>query len=198
MFKMIINKCCRNSYKLLPIVLSFIILPAGNKIFAQSFSTQRLAQIFDSVKTIYGNPCTIGVPSNLITELAKYGANDPTVQNYLAEYDSVDNIILNFRNSILNTINNQEAVLFDVSGVFPDSLEKNLINLCGIYYGPEYVSSLIVSYTIIHDGITNFYLTGAQFGSFDKTFKNELINSGKDWFYSQKLKQIKNVPFQGN
>jgi hypothetical protein len=167
-----------------------------------TFSVQNKAQdkkridgisLLDSVKTIYGDSCEIGVNSSLIERLYHY-KNLELVSNYLNQYQKIKNIILNFRKNYIDTIEKDPALLLDVDRIFRNKNLDNIINACGIYFGPDSVTNLVVSYTIVRSSVKNYYFKLIQLVNFDKTFKKELSTNGKDWFYSEKLAEIKNTP----
>ena len=72
----------------------------------------------------------------------------------------------------------------------------NIINACGFYYGPDSVSSLIVSYSIVRNAVKSFNINIIQLANFDSTYKKEIETRGSDWYYSAKLAEIKGVPFK--
>ena len=78
-----------------------------------------------------------------------------------------------------------------MNAVFKDFVERNIVNACGIYYGADSVNSLILTYTIVHNFVISFYINVIQLSQFDYVFKNELLEYGKDWYYSKKLKSLK-------
>jgi hypothetical protein len=173
---------------LITIIFSF-------RVFSQNKKYLKGIALLDSVKTIYGDTCEIGVNSSLIIRLNQF-KNITVVDNYLKQYDNIRNKILQFRKDYYQTIENNPALLLDANRIFKVQKLNNIINACGIYFGPDSVTNLVVSYTIVRSNVANFYLKIIQLLNFDKTFKKELTQNGKDWFYSEKLREIKNVPFK--
>ena len=164
-------------------------------IYSQNKNNLRGISLLDSVKTIYGDSCEIGVNSSLIMRLYKYKSLID-VNGYLMQYENIRNKIITFRKDYYQTIENDPALLLDANRIFKNQKMNNIINACGIYFGPDSVTDLVVSYTIVRSNVASFYLKTIQLLNFDKTFKKELTQNGADWFYSEKLKEIKNVPFK--
>ena len=147
----------------------------------------------DSVKIFYGDPCEVGVKSSLIENLYKFDSN-PAVKSYLDEYEIIKNNIENFRRNYLQMIEDDPALLLNLTGIFHGK-KINVINAAGIYFGSENVNHLNVSYIIIRNNIEDFYQGIIQFASFDKTFRSEISKLKSDWFHSKKLKEIRGTPF---
>ena len=67
---------------------------------------------------------------------------------------------------------------------------QNIVNLCGIFLGPDSVTSIGLSYIILRVTPLKFYSKLYQINNFDSTFKKELISFGDDWYYSMKLYEL--------
>jgi hypothetical protein len=131
----------------------------------------------------------------LIKGLKKY-SKIPAVAEYLKQYEEIKNRINSFRGQSISNIYNNAAILLEMDRIFKDVKNRNIINACGFYYGPDSVSSLIVSYSIVRNSVKSFYINILQMANFDRTFKKEIEKSGKDWYYSAKLHEVKDVPFK--
>jgi len=164
-------------------------------IYPQNKNTSSALTLLDSVKTFYGDTCEIGVNSSLMNRLYQYKDTN-VVNNYLRQYQEIRNTITKFRKEYLKAINENPAMLLDISRVFNNSKQDNIINACGIYFGPDSVTNLVVSYTIVRSTVSNFYFNVIQLLNFDKTFKKELSENGKDWYYSLKLENLDHTPFK--
>ena len=172
-------------------VLFFLACSIQNK--AQNKNNINGISLLDSVKTIYGDSCEIGVNSTLIKRLYRY-KDLKLVSNYLNQYNKIKDIILRFRKDYLASIEKDPALLLDVDRIFHNRNLDNIVNACGIYFGPDSITNLVVSYTIVRSSVKDYYLKLIQLVNFDKTFKKELSTNGKDWFYSKKLAEIKSTP----
>ncbi len=181
----------RHNY--LRIFFLFFFLLIFNTCFAQNKLDRNYSTVLDSVKIFYGDTCSVGIASKLIYELRKY-SNVPEVSAYLGDYKTVHKTIIDFRRHYYETIMNERGMILDLKRIFKDKKQWNLANICGIYFGPDSVTNLAVSYIIIRDGVEDFYTPLLQLLNFDQTFKKELTKYGKDWYYSDKLKQIKDSP----
>ena len=176
-------------------IFIFLALTFTTQVFSQKkYNTAGLSML-DSVKVIYGDSCEIGVNSSLIKNLYRYRSIHE-VGKYLEQYENIRNKILNFRKNYHNTIEREPALLLDVDRIFHNYKQDNIINACGIYFGPDSVTNLVVSYTIVRNDIENFYIKVIQLANFDNIFKKEITEYGDNWFTSAKLKGIKNVPFK--
>ncbi len=173
----------------------FLTLIITTQIFSQNKYLKAGLSMLDSVKVIYGDSCDIGVNSSLISGLYRY-KNISKVREYLIQYENIRNKILEFRKNYYNTIEGNPALLLNVDGIFHNHEQDNLINVCGIYYGPDSVTNLVVSYTIVRSNIKSFYLRIIQLINFDKTFRKEISEYGDNWYISTKLNDINNVPFK--
>jgi hypothetical protein len=169
------------------LIFSFIV-------YSQNKNDLDARSLLDSVKTIYGDTCEIGVSSSLIKRLYKCERLNE-VKTYLNQYEKIRNKILEFRKNYLSTIENQSAMLLDLDRVFHNQKQDNIINTCGIYFGPDKVTNLALTYTIVRNSVGNFYIQILQLANFDQSFKRELTEYGDDWFISIKLKDLKGVPF---
>ena len=157
--------------------------------YAQSNLPDSVASLFDSVRAVYGADCYIGVTSKLIERLNKY-QQYPAIKTYLKKYKSIRNTIMTFRLSNSSTMNNS-AIILNINAVFKNSVKRNIVNACGIYYGADSVNNLILTYTIVHNFVISFYINVIQLSQFDNVFKDELLEYGKDWYYSKNLKSLK-------
>ena len=153
---------------------------------------QKAITLLDSVKSVYGDTCNVGVSSKLIRQLFKY-KNNSEVKSYLKTYNKLHQQINEFRRHYIHNIKNDKAMLLGLYRIFKGKA-NNIVNACGIYFGPDSVTNIALSYTIVRSSVSSFYLDVVQLLNFDKTFKSELKKYGKDWFYSEKLRQIKNSP----
>jgi hypothetical protein len=172
------------------IILICIIFPS--LALPQNLS-KNIITILDSIKIFYGDPCEIGVESSLIKDLYEF-ASDSSVKSYLNEYELVKNNIETFRQNYLQMIEDDPALLLNLTGIF-EGKKINVINAAGIYFGSENVNHLNVSYIIIRNNIEEFYQEIIQFANFDKTFRSEISALKSDWFHSSKLKEISGTPF---
>jgi hypothetical protein len=170
------------------IIYSIFFLALSND-YAQQNLPPNLISLFDSVKTEYGTQCYIGVNSRLMESLNKY-QQYLVIKNYLKEYNSVKNAISTFRLNNSGALNNA-AIILNMKAIFKDSLECNIVNACGIYYGVDSVNNLILTYTIVHNFVISYYINVLQLSQFDNALKEELLEYGKDWYYSKKLKSLK-------
>jgi hypothetical protein len=173
--------------------LVFCSFPILNNcfLFAQSKKNTSYYSILDSVKKIYGDSCTIGVNSSLIKKLYTFKKYAP-VKNYLESYENIHKKINDFRHHYINNIENDEEMLLDISRIFGNQKYQNFVNACGIYFGADSVTNIALSYMIVRSNITNLYAKIFHLIIFDKTYKYELSITGKDWYYSLKLKELKN------
>lgn len=179
------------------VLLSSIIFLIGSisSCTAQSISNKKAKACLDSVKVFYGDSCHIGVSSRLIKDLYNYRSNKP-VSAYLKQYEDLRDRIISFRRQSSAEIYNNPAIILDMKRIFENRKNMNIINACGFYYGPDSVSSLIVSYSIIRDAVKSFYNNVLQMANFDSTYKKELETDGDDWYKSAKLAQLKDLPFK--
>jgi hypothetical protein len=172
----------------------FFLLIFSFFVYSQNKNDLAARSLLDSVKTIYGDTCDIGVSSSLIKRLYKYKSLNE-VKVYLSQYEKIRDKILEFRKNYRSTIENESAMLLDLDRVFHNQKQDNIINTCGLYFGPDDVTNLAVTYTIVRNSVRNFYLRILQLANFDQSFKRELTEYGDDWFISIKLKELKGVPF---
>jgi hypothetical protein len=93
-----------------------------------------------------------------------------------------------FRLSNSSTMNNS-AIILNMNAIFKDSVEGNIVNACGIYYGADSVNNLILTYTIVHNFVISFCINVIQLSQFDNVFRDELLEYGKDWYYPKKIKK---------
>ena len=187
-----------SSFRILTISLFFLILAIsffGNPTFAQTTSKPEYLSLLDSVKTFYGDTCCIGVNSNLIKRLYGFQKYTP-VKNYLNSYEAIRKNIEGFRKTYLKSIYDEQALLLDLSRIFSDSTQQNIVNLCGIYLGPDSVTSIGLSYIILRSNPAQFYSRLYQVVNFDQAFKEEITNYGDEWFYSKKLKELMELPLK--
>ena len=174
-------------------VLILIVL-VSSYIFPKLNNNLHVVSLLDSVKTFYGDTCNVGIKSNLISRLYKYQGLK-IVKDYLKQYERIRREITDFRKSYFNLITKESGMILDLARVFKQPKQRNIANVCGIYLGPDNVTSLALSYIIIRSSVNNYFVSIIQLLNFDSTFKNELIQYGKDWFYSEKLPEIKGTPF---
>jgi hypothetical protein len=166
-----------------------MLLPIAVSNYAQEKLPPNVKSIFDSVKSVYGLECSIGVNSGLIKCLESY-RNCRIIKNYLQQYDSIKNTIDKFR--LRNHANlNSSAIILNMKAVFKGSVKRNIVNACGIYYGSNSVNNLILSYTIVHNFIISYFINVIQLSDFDEVLKKGFIMDGRDWYYSEKLKGLK-------
>lgn len=154
--------------------------------FSQTNSDSDYNSLLDSVKTYYGDTCSIGVSSSLIKRLYNYEQYTP-VRNYLDSYETIRKIIDEFRRTYIRTIYDENALLLDLSRIFSDTRQQNIVNVCGIYLGPDSVTSISLSYIILRSSPLKFYSKLYQVGNFDNAFKKEITNFGDDWYKSMEL-----------
>ena len=171
------------------IVLSFV----HSQSYSQTISKPYYIQLLDSVKIYYGDTCCIGINSILIKHLYEFQKYDP-VRNYLDEYEFVRKEIEGFRTTYIKTIYNEPALLVDLSRIFADVKQQNLVNLSGIYLGPDSVTSVALSYIILRTSPKKYNSVIYQIANFDAAFKNEITKFGDDWYNSVELKGIVTYP----
>lgn len=102
------------------IILVLCVLAGG--LFAQSPALQLL----DSVKSIYGSPCEIGVPSPLIDSLRGH-TSEYAVKDYLQQFDK-----LNAALSKCNVSKGWSAWNVDLSNLY--GREQNFANAVYVYW----------------------------------------------------------------
>ena len=159
------------------------LAPAQSKIGTSPIS------ILDSAKIYYGDTCEVGISSSLIVKLKQY-KNIPAIKNYLAQYDYIRNKILEFRTNYYSSIKNEPALLLDLSRILSSKKQQNIANACGIYFGPDSVNNLILSYTILRSSVDNFYIGIIQMAKIDEIFKEELEQPQTAWYQSNILHRI--------
>ncbi len=177
------NRSCAIIYALL-IIISFQYYS-----YCQS-ANNKIQKTFNLVKKYYGDSCEVGISSSLIKKLYAL-KSDKSIKDYLKVYESIHQKITNFRNEYLNKINTEKGLLLDLDGIFRNRDQQNIVNACGIYFGADSVTNLSLSYIIVRNNINQFYLSILQLTNFDPIFRHEISSNGIDWFYSEKLKQIK-------
>lgn len=168
------------------LLLSFIynsLTPAQTKI------TKYAISILDSTKFYYGDTCEVGISSPLIIILKKY-KNIPAIKEYLNQYDSIRNKIIKFRSDYSSLIKNEPALLLDLSRILSPRKQQNIANACGIYFGPDSVNNLILSYSILRSSVDNFYIGVIQIANLDQVFKVELEQPKTAWYQSKILYRI--------
>lgn len=180
--------------KLFFVITMLFAAGLSSKSFPQTATKTKAVAYLDSVKIYYGDSCFIGVSSSLMRGLYKY-RRFKLVSDYIDQYEKVRQEIISYREQSIKEINNDAAILLDMDRIFKKPKEMNIINACGFYYGPDSVSSLIVSYSIVRNAVKDFYINVLQIASFDNTYKKEIEAQGKDWYDSAKLPEIKDVPF---
>lgn len=149
--------------------------------------------LLDSVKYFYGDPCFIGVESKLIRRLYLF-EEFQEVRNYLDQYESLKQKIIDFRLAYEDMIENDESFILDISRVLFED-EINIVNAVGIYLGPEKVNRLSLSYMLIRASVGLFFQPLIRFVNFDRTFRKELEHHPEDWFKSEKLRELPDLPF---
>ena len=167
----------------------------NTKTFSQTNSEPVYSSLLDSVKTFYGDTCIIGVSSSLIKRLYNYQQYS-RVKNYLSSYEIIKKKIDEFRQAYRKTIYDDNALLLDLSRIFDVSKQQNIVNVCGIYLGPDSVTSIALSYIILRSSPSKFYSKLYQVVNFDKEFKNEITNFGSDWYKSMELNGIITFPLK--
>jgi len=182
-----ISHLCRYPFYM-PCLFIYILLLTF-KSYSQTNQKLKYSAVLDSVKTYYGDTCSIGVSSALIKRLYKYQKYKP-VKNYLKSYEEIKNAIEKFRKQYNKSISSDPALLLDVSKIFPKNEQQNIVNVCGIYLGPDSVTSIGLSYIILRSSPSNFYSKVYHVNNFDPTFKEELNNYGAEWYKSIKLKEL--------
>lgn len=165
--------------------------------YSQNNYPDKLHSLLDSIKSIYGDTCIIGVNSNLITELYNYDKY-PEVHNYLKSYEGIHQKIEEFRNQFYKIISNDNAILLDPAKIFNQVQLQNLINIAGIYFGADSLTNICLSYFIVRNNIKDFYCKVMQITNFDQEFKKELTITGTDWYKSIKLKEVKGLSLNKN
>jgi hypothetical protein len=191
-FSIIIYSSIQSRWRLrLFIILYSVLFPALSNNYAQQNLPSNALALFDSVKAEYGASCCIGVNSRLMESLNKY-QQYPVIKIYLQKYKSIRNAINTFRLNNSEALNNS-AIILNMRAIFKDSVERNIVNACGIYYGTDSVNNLILTYTIVHNFVISYYINMLQLSQFDNALKAELLEYGKDWYYSKKLKSLKNA-----
>jgi hypothetical protein len=179
------------SYKFIAYLfcLSILIVFLNDQVYSKTPSKPKYSALFDSVKTYYGDTCYIGVNSELIKHLYKY-KNYKLINNYLNSYESVKKNIEKFRKIYIKSIYSDVALLLDLSKIFTIEKQQNIVNVAGIYLGPDSVTNIGLSYIILRCSPSTFFSKLYQVNNFDKTFKKELSNFRNDWYKSLKLKEI--------
>jgi hypothetical protein len=157
--------------------------------YSQPSALKEYTTLFDSVKTFYGDTCFIGVSSELINRLYAYQNYKP-VKTYLDSYETIRRNIEKFRKMCIKSIYNENALLLDLTQIFTLYKQQNIVNLCGVFLGPDSVTSIGLSYIILRVTPLKFYSKLYQINNFDSTFKKELISFGDDWYYSMKLSEL--------
>jgi hypothetical protein len=180
-------KFCKH-LKFYLISTSILFLTLSNN-YAQQNLPSSVITLFDSAKAEYGAHCYVGINSSLIVRLYKF-QKYPVIKNYLKEYKSIRNVINTFRLNNSGALNNPATIL-NMKAIFKDSVERNIVNACGIYYGADSVNNLILTYTIVHNFVISYYTNVLQLSQFDDVLKEELLEYGKDWYYSKKLKNLR-------
>jgi hypothetical protein len=168
------------------LLISLLFL--NTKTFSQTNSESEYSSLLDSVKTFYGDTCVIGVSSGLIKRLYNYQQYSP-VKNYLSSYETIKDKIEDFRKAYIKTIYDEPALLLDLSRILDDPRQQNIVNVCGIYLGPDSVTSISLSYIILRSSPAKFYSKLYQVANFDKAFKDEITNFGNDWYKSMELNE---------
>ena len=164
-------------------------------VYPKTTNKLRAITLLDSVKIYYGDTCNVGIKSNLISSLYTY-KRISVINNYLKQYEAIRKKIIEFRKAYYNNITNENGMILDISRIFKDKKLQNIANVCGIYFGPDSVTSIALSYIIVRSSVKSYFFSIIQLLNFDKTFKEELLQNGKDWFYSKKLIEIKGTPFK--
>ena len=177
---------------LIPILLLISLLFFNSKTFSQTNSESEYSSLLDSVKTFYGDTCIISVNSGLIKRLYNYQQYSP-VKNYLSSYETIRDKIEEFRRTYKKTIYDENALLLDLSRILSETKQQNIVNVCGLYLGPDSVTSIALSYIILRSSPVKFYSKLYQVSNFDQVFKNELTNFGSDWYKSMELNGF--IPF---
>ncbi len=172
------------------IVIVFLLLGFNPFIKAQSEKTQSAFSILDSTKIYYGDTCEVGISSPLILKLQKY-KEIPTIKEYLHEYDIIREKIIKFRSAYYLSIKNEPALLLDLSRILKSRKQQNIANACGIYFGPDSINNLILSYTILRSSVANFYIGIIQIANMNQVFKTELEQPQTAWYKSRILSEIK-------
>jgi len=179
----------------LPCVLFILIAFLNNKCYSQSVDSTEYKPLLDSVKVFYGDTCCIGVNSRIIERLYQYKQYTP-VSDYLKSYEEIKAKIDSFRAAYRKSIYDDNAILLDLSRIFKVYKQCNIVNLCGIYLGPDSVTSLSLSYIILRTTPSKFYSNIYQVANFDSAFKNEIREYGNDWYYSIKLRELTTFPIK--
>ncbi len=169
-------------------IVFFLLLISQFSISAQ-VKGKKYKALLDSVKSIYGDTCYIGVSSNLIKKLSKYKSY-PEVANYLSEFYKIKKNIAEFRSNYINTLTHDAVILLDLSRVFKSSKQCNIVNACGIFFGADSVTNVAMSYFIIRNALQKSDESLLQIGNIDPLFKKELTSCGTDWFNSLVLKKM--------
>jgi hypothetical protein len=191
-------KSFSNCFKLSPVtlfILLFISFCYNSKINSQTNSNPEYLSLLDSVKCFYGDTCAIGVNSKLINRLYDFQKYEP-VRKYLDEYESIRKTIEDFRKTYIKTIYDEKALLLDISRIFNNARQQNIVNLSGIYLGPDSLTNISLSYIIIRTSPGKFYSKIYQVANFDQAFKIEITNYGDDWYNSKKLQEIIEFPLK--
>jgi hypothetical protein len=180
------------------IFLPFLIclfLISNIRIYSQTTTTPEYLILLDSVKIFYGDTCSIGVSSNLIKRLYNFQSYKP-VRDYLNAYEAIKFSIESFRKSYGKTISEDNALLLGISRIFSDKRQQNIVNACGIYLGPDSVTSVGISYIILRSTPMTFYSQVYQIANFDKAFRKEILSYGSEWYYSEKIKELIEFPIK--
>ena len=178
------------SLNIAPLILLIYFLSPLNSSFAQKH-LQSYHKVFTEVKKLYGDTCSIGVRSKLIESLYHY-KKYPQVNNYLKKYSAIRKQITEFRKLYQSTLSNDNVILLSLPRIFKSDKQCNVVNAAGIYFGPDSLTNIALSYFIIKNNISHYFITLLQVGQIDQLFKNELSLYGNDWYFSEKLKQIAN------
>jgi hypothetical protein len=183
--------------KLFPILFYLVLVFSfySNPTFSQSNTNPEYLSLLDSVKTFYGDTCCIGVNSNLIKRLYNF-KNYSEVKSYLDIYDSIRQKIEGFRDTYKKSIYNEAALLLDLSRIFKNAKQQNIVNVAGIYLGSDSVTSIGLSYIILRSSPVKFYSKLYQVPNIEKAFREEITNFGNDWYKSLELNNELKFPLK--
>jgi hypothetical protein len=118
------------------------------------------------------------------------------VRKYLDEYEFVRKEIEVFRAMYIKTIYNEPALLLDLSRIFASAEQQNLVNVSGVYLGPDSVTSVALSYIILRASPKKYNSGVYQIANFDAAFKSEITKFGDEWYNSMELKEIAAFPIK--
>lgn len=155
---------------------------------AQNKNDQAGLNYLDEVKQVYGNPCEIGVSSDLIDSLYHY-KDIYAVKDYLSQYENIRDRIKSFRYENEIKMSNLPVITFDMSKRFFGK-EKNIINACGMLFGVSGVNKISLSLVLHDNEIDKFYSETFKMKNYYYMLKNELSEVKNDWRFSHYLVEL--------